>query len=106
MHGWPPRAQPSKDNRQGRQPAPLRILAASQHGRTVAFRILAAAGLLASLSHALLNRVALQTSFPASSIAAATDMMLQVIGKQHGADIATEVADQMVYNAARAVTAA
>ena len=31
--------------------------------------------------------------------------MLHIIGKQHGADIATEVADQMVYNAVREGTA-
>lgn len=42
----------------------------------------------------------------ASGGTAAADLVLHIIGKQHGADIATEVADQMVYNAVREGTAA
>lgn len=42
----------------------------------------------------------------ASGGTAAADLMLYLISKQHGADIATEVADQMVYNAVREGTAA
>lgn len=37
---------------------------------------------------------------------AAADLMLHLIGKDHGEDLATEVADQMVYNAVREGTAA
>lgn len=42
----------------------------------------------------------------ASGGTAAADMMLHLIGRAHGADLATEVADQMVYNAVREGTAA
>lgn len=42
----------------------------------------------------------------ASGGTAAADLMLHLIGRQHGADLATEVADQMVYNAVREGTAA
>lgn len=42
----------------------------------------------------------------ASGGTAAADLMLHLIGKQHGTDLATEVADQMVYNAVREDTAA
>lgn len=37
---------------------------------------------------------------------AAADLMLHLIGKDHGEDLATEVADQMVYNAVREGSAA
>lgn len=37
----------------------------------------------------------------ASGGTAAADLMLHLIGRAHGADLATEVADQMVYNAVR-----
>lgn len=42
----------------------------------------------------------------ASGGTAAADLMLHLIGEQHGADLATAVADQMVYNAVREGTAA
>ncbi len=42
----------------------------------------------------------------ASGGTAAADLMLHLIGQTHGADLATEVADQMVYNAVREGTAA
>lgn len=42
----------------------------------------------------------------ASGGTAAADLMLHLIGKAHGEDLATEVADQMVYNAVREGTAA
>lgn len=42
----------------------------------------------------------------ASGGTAAADLMLHLIGKAHGVDLATEVADQMVYNAVREGTAA
>ena len=42
----------------------------------------------------------------ASGGTAAADLMLHLIGKSHGQDLATEVADQMVYNAVREGTAA
>lgn len=42
----------------------------------------------------------------ASGGTAAADLMLHLIGRQHGADLATAVADQMVYNAVREGTAA
>jgi AraC family transcriptional regulator, glycine betaine-responsive activator len=42
----------------------------------------------------------------ASGGTAAADLMLHLIGKEHGEDLATEVADQMVYNAVREGTAA
>ena len=42
----------------------------------------------------------------ASGGTAAADLMLHLIGKAHGEDLATEVADQMVYNAVRDGTAA
>lgn len=42
----------------------------------------------------------------ASGGTAAADLMLHLIGKAHGIDLATEVADQMVYNAVREGTAA
>jgi transcriptional regulator GlxA family with amidase domain len=42
----------------------------------------------------------------ASGGTAAADLMLHLISKAHGVDLATEVADQMVYNAVREGTAA
>ncbi len=42
----------------------------------------------------------------ASGGTAAADLMLHLIGQQHGADLAIEVADQMVYNAVREGSAA
>jgi transcriptional regulator GlxA family with amidase domain len=42
----------------------------------------------------------------ASGGTAAADLMLHLIGRDHGADLAVEVADQMVYNAVREGTAA
>lgn len=42
----------------------------------------------------------------ASGGTAASDLMLHLISKAHGVDLATEVADQMVYNAVREGTAA
>lgn len=42
----------------------------------------------------------------ASGGTAAADLMLHLIGQQHGPDLATEVADQMVYNAVREGSAA
>lgn len=42
----------------------------------------------------------------ASGGTAAADLMLHLIGQQHGADLATAVADQMVYNAVREGSAA
>lgn len=42
----------------------------------------------------------------ASGGTAAADLMLHLIGKSHGEDLATEVADHMVYNAVREGTAA
>lgn len=42
----------------------------------------------------------------ASGGTAAADLMLHLIGKQHGSELSTEVADQMVYNAVREGTAA
>jgi transcriptional regulator GlxA family with amidase domain len=42
----------------------------------------------------------------ASGGTAAADLMLHLIGRAHGEDLATEVADQMVYNAVREGTAA
>lgn len=42
----------------------------------------------------------------ASGGTAAADLMLHLIGKAHGVDLATEVADQMVYNAVREGSAA
>jgi transcriptional regulator GlxA family with amidase domain len=50
--------------------------------------------------------VAREKILTASGGTAAADMMLHLIGKAHGADLATEVADQMVYNAVREGTAA
>ena len=42
----------------------------------------------------------------ASGGTAAADLMLHLIGRAHGSDLSTEVADQMVYNAVREGTAA
>lgn len=42
----------------------------------------------------------------ASGGTAAADLMLHLIGRQHSADLATKVADQMVWNAVREGTAA
>jgi len=42
----------------------------------------------------------------ASGGTAAADLMLHLIGRTHGTDLSTEVADQMVYNAVREGTAA
>lgn len=50
--------------------------------------------------------VAKRKIITASGGTAAADLMLHMIGKQHGADLAIEVADQMVYNAVREDTAA
>lgn len=50
--------------------------------------------------------VAREKVITASGGTAAADLMLHLIGKAHGADLATEVADQMVYNAVREGTAA
>jgi AraC family transcriptional regulator, glycine betaine-responsive activator len=45
--------------------------------------------------------VAEEPIITASGGTATADLMLYLIGKRHGADLATEVADQMVYNAVR-----
>lgn len=50
--------------------------------------------------------VAREKILTASGGTAAADMMLHLIGRAHGPDLATEVADQMVYNAVREGTAA
>jgi transcriptional regulator GlxA family with amidase domain len=50
--------------------------------------------------------VAREKIITASGGTAAADLMLHLIGKDHGEDLATEVADQMVYNAVREGTAA
>jgi len=50
--------------------------------------------------------VAREKILTASGGTAAADLILHLIGKAHGADLATEVADQMVYNAVREGTAA
>jgi len=50
--------------------------------------------------------VAREKIITASGGTAAADLMLHLIGKAHGEDLATEVADQMVYNAVREGTAA
>jgi transcriptional regulator GlxA family with amidase domain len=50
--------------------------------------------------------VAREKIITASGGTAAADLMLHLIGKEHGVDLATEVADQMVYNAVREGTAA
>ncbi|WP_333815384.1 GlxA family transcriptional regulator [Tabrizicola sp.] len=50
--------------------------------------------------------VARERIITASGGTAAADLMLHLIGKAHGQDLATEVADQMVYNAVREGTAA
>lgn len=50
--------------------------------------------------------VARERIITASGGTAAADLMLHLIGKAHGPDLATEVADQMVYNAVREGTAA
>ncbi|WP_374371873.1 DJ-1/PfpI family protein, partial [Tabrizicola sp.] len=50
--------------------------------------------------------VAKERIITASGGTAAADLMLHLIGKAHGADLATEVADQMVYNAVREGSAA
>lgn len=50
--------------------------------------------------------VAHERIITASGGTAAADLMLHLIGARHGADLATEVADQMVYNAVRDGTAA
>lgn len=50
--------------------------------------------------------VAKRKIITASGGTAAADLMLHLIGKQHGSDLATAVADQMVYNAVREDTAA
>jgi transcriptional regulator GlxA family with amidase domain len=50
--------------------------------------------------------VAREKIITASGGTAAADLMLHLIGKTHGQDLATEVADQMVYNAVREGTAA
>ncbi len=50
--------------------------------------------------------VASQRYFTASGGTAAADLMLHLIAQQHGADLSTAVADQMVYNAVREGTAA
>ncbi len=50
--------------------------------------------------------VARERIITASGGTAAADLMLHLIGRQHGAELATAVADQMVYNAVREGTAA
>ena len=50
--------------------------------------------------------VAREKIITASGGTAAADLMLHLIGRDHGADLATEVADQMVYNAVREGSAA
>jgi transcriptional regulator GlxA family with amidase domain len=50
--------------------------------------------------------VAREKIITASGGTAAADLMLHLIGQQHGADLATDVADQMVYNAVREGSAA
>ena len=50
--------------------------------------------------------VAREKIITASGGTAAADLMLHLIGKAHGQDLATEVADQMVYNAVREGSAA
>ncbi|NEY90294.1 GlxA family transcriptional regulator [Tabrizicola oligotrophica] len=50
--------------------------------------------------------VAREKIITASGGTAAADLMLHLIGRQHGNDLATEVADQMVYNAVREGSAA
>lgn len=50
--------------------------------------------------------VAREKIITASGGTAAADLMLHLIGKSHGEDLATEVADQMVYNAVREGSAA
>jgi len=50
--------------------------------------------------------VARERIITASGGTAAADLMLHLIGSQHGTDLATEVADQMVYNAVREGSAA
>lgn len=50
--------------------------------------------------------VAREKIITASGGTAAADLMLHLIGRAHGEDLATEVADQMVYNAVREGTAA
>lgn len=50
--------------------------------------------------------VAREKIITASGGTAAADLMLHLIGKAYGEDLATEVADQMVYNAVREGTAA
>lgn len=50
--------------------------------------------------------VAREKIITASGGTAAADLMLHLIGRAHGQDLATEVADQMVYNAVREGTAA
>ena len=45
--------------------------------------------------------VAHEKIITASGGTAAADLMLHLIAKQHGSDLSTEVADQMVYNAVR-----
>ena len=50
--------------------------------------------------------VAREKVITASGGTAAADLMLHLIGRAHGTDLATEVADQMVYNAVREGTAA
>lgn len=45
--------------------------------------------------------VAEETIITASGGTATADLILHLIGKKHGVDLATEVADQMVYNAVR-----
>lgn len=50
--------------------------------------------------------VARERIITASGGTAAADLMLHLIGRTHGEDVATEVADQMVYNAVREGTAA
>lgn len=50
--------------------------------------------------------VAREKIMTASGGTAAADLMLHLIGRAHGRDLATEVADQMVYNAVREGSAA
>lgn len=110
------------------------LLAAIRHGRAHGARIgalcsaayiLAEAGLLNDLRAAIhwdyhdsfmeefplvnLSRsvfVADQPIITASGGTATADLMLHLIGQKHGEELATEVADQMVYNAVRNADAA
>jgi transcriptional regulator GlxA family with amidase domain len=114
--------------------ATINLLAAIRHGRAHGARIgalcsgayiLAEAGLLDRQKAAIhwdyhdsfmeefpqvgLSRSVFVAEAPiitASGGTATADLMLYIIGRKHGEDLATEVADQMVYNAVRVADAA